>query len=262
MLPLLLLAARVVSGAKPIEIDSTHYHMWTSAPSLRGQQALAAAEILHRSWAKWTGMNDDKKRHKLRLFASREEMRRALPGLGWAEAIYHDSLCDQYDDPDAERPWHWLVHEGTHQLAAEEAHLELPRWANEGLACLFSASKIRKGRIVLGSVDPETYPVWWLPRKPLAGTLAKDVALGNLVAPSQILSEREDVDIGASVNAHYLSWWCMAHFFFATDSVAWKDWILHDGTKAGILRRYWPISTLDARWYAHVLALRDSVTSP
>ena len=256
---LLLLVAGAATAAKPYQIDTTHYQLWTTAPPVRARQAIAVAEGLHRSWSEWTGVAHKGKRHRMRLFASRAEMRRALPGLGWAEAIYHDSICDQYDDPGAERPWHWLVHEGTHQLAWEDARLELPRWANEGIACLFSTSRIRGGRIVLGSVDPETYPVWWLKRKPIAGTLGKDVALGNLVAPSRILSERDDLDIGRSVNAHYLAWWSMAHFFHATDPVAWRDWVLHDHTREGLLRRFGPLSTLDARWYAHVKALADSV---
>lgn len=257
-----LLMASSVQASKPLEMDSTHYHLWTSAPPSRGSQALAAAETLHRSWTAWAGSAHGKRKHHLRLFASRTEMRRALPGLGWAEAIYHDSLCDQYDDPDSERPWHWLVHEGTHQLAAEDARLDLPRWANEGLACLFSASRTRNHRLILGSVDPETYPVWWLRRRPLAGALQQDLAKGNLVLPSAVLAEPETVDISRSVNAHYLTWWSMAHFFHTADPAAWRDWVLHDGSKAGLLRRYPPVATLDARWYAHVLKLRDSVLLP
>jgi hypothetical protein len=257
-----LLMAASAHASKPLEMDSTHYHLWTSASASRGSQALGAAEILHRSWTAWAGTSHGKRRHNLRLFASRSEMRRALPGLGWAEAIYHDDLCDQYDDPHAERPWHWLVHEGTHQLAAEDARLHLPRWANEGLACLFSASRTRNKSLVLGSVDAETYPVWWLRRKPLAGTLQQDLARGNLVLPSRILSEPDTLDISSSVNAHYLTWWSMAHFFHTTDSVAWRNWVFHDGSKAGLLRRYGPAATLDARWYKHVLGLRDSVSPP
>ncbi len=186
-------------------------------------------------------------------------MRKALPGLGWAEALYHQGICDQYDDPSAELPWHWLVHEATHQLAWEDSHLPLPRWANEGLACLFSVSRIRKNRLILGSVERETYPTWWLVQKPLSGKMERDLRVGLLVSPSRILSESDDIDIAASLNSHYLSWWSMAHFFHATDSNAWRDWVLHDATKNGLIRRFGPAQTLDQRWYKHVLELRDSV---
>jgi hypothetical protein len=256
---LLLLAASAF--AKPLEIASAHYQLWTTAPPARAKQALEAAEALHSSWTAWAspGKSAHVTRHKLRLFASRDEMRRALPGLHWAEAIYHDGLCDQYDDRFAEKPWQWLVHEATHQLAHEDSRLLLPRWANEGLACLFNTSRIAKGRVILGSVEPETYPVWWLRRTPPSGNMERDLRNGLLVAPSTILEKETDaVDIHLSVNAHYMSWWSLAHFLNATDSVAWKDWILRDGTRRGFAKRFGSARALDAKWYAHVLALTDS----
>lgn len=256
-----LLLVATTAFAKPLEIASAHYQMWSTAPQARARQALDAAEALHTSWVAWTGTAKPAhaQRHKLRLFASRDEMRRTLPGLHWAEAIYHDGLCDQYDDRFAEQPWQWLVHEATHQLAHEDSKLLLPRWANEGLACLFNTSRISKGRVLVGSVEPETYPVWWLRRTPPSGNMARDLHDGLLVAPSAILEKETDaVDIHLSVNAHYMSWWSLAHFLNATDSVAWKDWILHDGTRQGFAKRFGPARGLDAKWYAHVLALADS----
>lgn len=244
------------------EFDSPHFYMWSTAPQSRTRSAMDAAEILHRRWAAWTGAKDGKShpRHKLRLFSSRDEMRRTLPGLGWAEAIYHDSICDQYDDRFATRPWHWLVHEATHQLAYEDARLELPRWANEGLACLFSTARQRKGDLALGSVDPETYPVWWLQKTPPTGDFAKDMR-ALLVPPSRFLAESDFAAIGESVNAHYMSWWSFAHFLNTTDSAAWKDWVLHDPTPAGLAKRFGSGPNLDRKWYAHVLTLADSAKS-
>lgn len=250
------------ASANSLVLDSTSRYVvtsWTSKP--RTREALAAAEALHRAWERWSGTPHRGPRHRLRLFGSRESMRRALPGLGWAEAIYHDSLCDQYDDPGATRPWQWLLHEATHQLAHEDARLDLPRWANEGLACLFGTARIQSGLLRVGTVEPETYPVWWLRRKPLGGNLRTDLAAGHLVSPLQVLAESDTVAIGNSVNAHYLSWWSMAHYFHATDSVQWRDWVLRDGTKEGILRRFGPAKTLESRWYAHVLRLRDSAAA-
>lgn len=245
------------------EIESPHFHMWSTAPQPRAKSAMDAAETLHRSWTAWTGAKDSKPhpRHKLRLFSSRDEMRRALPGLGWAEAIYHDSICDQYDDRFATRPWHWLVHEATHQLAYEDSHLRLPRWANEGLACLFSTSRQRKGDLILGSVDAETYPVWWLQKTPPTGDFAKDMR-ALLVPPSRFLAESDFKGIGESVNAHYMSWWSFAHYLNKTDSAAWKDWVLHDPTPEGLAKRFGSGPQLDRKWYAHVLALADSAKKP
>lgn len=185
-------------------------------------------------------------------------MRQALPGLGWAEGIYHDGICDQYVDRRSEYPWTWLLHEATHQVAAEDASVHLPRWANEGLACLFGVSRIEKGLLRLGSVDSRTYPTWWLVGKPLSGSLAMDT-VERLVPPGRFLHEPEAVDISASVNAHYLGWWTFVHYLHVQDSVKFRDWVLHDGTYAGLARRYDLGPSLNRRWYGHVLALADSV---
>ena len=255
------LTTSLVGAAKPLEIDSPHYHLRSTAPEARSRQAIEAAERLHLGWTQWCGPKTTTHRatHQLRLFATRDQMRQSIPGLNWAEAIYHDGRCDQFDDRWAERPWHWLVHEATHQLAYEDAHLNLPRWANEGLACLFSTSKTKGTALLLGSVDPETYPVWWLKRTPPGRQMQQDLRSGLLMAPSQILKEPDTIDIGTSVNAHYLTWWSLVHYLNATDPDSWKQWVLTDGTNAGLARRFGPLSTLDSRWYAHVLALRDSL---
>ncbi|HQF55022.1 MAG TPA: DUF1570 domain-containing protein [Fibrobacteria bacterium] len=255
----ILIAVATANGGKFQEYDSPHFHMWSTASQSRTRSAMDAAETLHRRWTAWIGVKESQthRRHKLRLFSTRDEMRGSLLGMRWAEAIYHDSICEQYDDRFAVRPWHWLVHEATHQLAHEDSRLHLPRWANEGLACLFSTARQNKGNLILGSVDAETYPVWWLKKTPPTGDFAKDMR-ALLVPPSRFLVESDFTDIGPSVNAHYMSWWSFAHFLNKTDSVAWKDWILRDATPAGLAMRFGSGPDLDRKWYAHVLTLADS----
>lgn len=261
----LSLLAGTSSAAKAKELQSAHYKIWSSAPENRAKLALDATESLHERWQSWAtpATPHDTTRHRLMMYGSRAEMRQALPGLGWAEAFYNGRECVQYDDAGAERPMHWLVHEATHQLAFEDAHLALPRWANEGLACLFSVSRMlpdsrQKLAIRLGSVDPETYPTWWLPRFKLSGNLATDLKDGKIILPTTILNEPETIDISNTLNQHYLAWWSMAHYFHSTDSTAWKRWVLTDGTEEGLLKRFGPRSTLDARWHAHLMKLSDS----
>jgi len=197
------------------------------------------------------------------MYATRREMRNDIPGMRWAEAFYDGKECVQYDDATSKRPFQWLVHEATHQLAAEDARLELPRWASEGLAELFSVSRILPGRggqpeLRLGSVDPETYPLWWLPEFKLSGNMETDLRDGKIVLASTVLKEAENVDIASSLNQHYLAWLCLAHLFHTTDSTAWRRWILTDGTDEGLMKAFGPRSTLDARWYAHMMQLSDS----
>ncbi|MBK8802212.1 MAG: hypothetical protein IPN71_09195 [Fibrobacteres bacterium] len=268
VLSLLSALAGGAHAAKALELHSAHYTIWSSAPAPRAQMALQATESLHQRWQAWVGghTKHDTSRHQLMLYGSRTEMRQALPGIGWAEAFYNGKQCVQYDDPSASRPLHWLVHEATHQLVAEDAHLTLPRWANEGLACLFSVSRMVPGpqnrlEIRLATVDPNTYPTWWLPRFKLSGVMSTDLNEEKIILPTTILKEPESVDISNSLNQHYLSWWSMASFFHAADSQAWKKWIITDGTDEGLMRRFGPRKTLDDRWYAHLMRLSDSANA-
>lgn len=263
-----LVAAIQAEAAKAQTIFSPHYRMWTSAPVPRAKLALEATEALHERWHSWVGDlgAPDTIHHKLRMYASRREMRQDIPGMGWAEAFYNGEECLQYDDPSAEHPFQWLIHEATHQLAAEDTHLKLPRWANEGVAELFGVSRIlpdsrKRMELRLGSMYPNTYPLWWLPRFKLSGNMASDLREGKIVLATTILQEPENVDISNSLNQHYLAWLCMAHLFHSTDSSAWRKWVLTDGTDEGLMKVFGPRSTLDARWYAHMMKLSDSANA-
>src|SRR6185369_14856211 len=99
---------------------------------------------------------------KVKLYQDRAEMRRINPGLGWAEAFYRKPYCRAYYSAEENNPFHWMLHEATHQLNEEVAHLNLAKWLEEGLAEYFSTARIQGGELQLGSADPETYPVWWL----------------------------------------------------------------------------------------------------
>ena len=87
----------------------------------------------------WFGiMSDDDKKMLLKIYSSRKELKRANPLSGWAEAFYREPYCHQYIEAENEnRPYHWMVHEATHQLNNEVSQFELPQWAEEGIACYF-----------------------------------------------------------------------------------------------------------------------------
>ncbi len=74
---------------------------------------------------------------KMKLFKDREEFRRCNRSCGWAEAFYRTPYCYQYYGADEAHPYHWMMHEATHQLNAEAACLHAAAVAQRG-ACLLS----------------------------------------------------------------------------------------------------------------------------
>ena len=65
---------------------------------------------------------------RVKLFKDRDELRRVNPGLGWAEAFYREPYCLAYFSAHEINPCHWMLHEATHQLNHEVAHLRLEHW--------------------------------------------------------------------------------------------------------------------------------------
>ena len=68
------------------------------------------------------------------------------------------------------QPYHWMLHEATHQLAREVSGFRRNRWIEEGLASYFSTSTLGDGGLQLGVVDSHAYPIWWLSRYRLTAT--------------------------------------------------------------------------------------------
>jgi hypothetical protein len=72
-----------------------------------------------------------------------------------------------------------MIHEATHQLNAEVAGFRKAKWIDEGLATYFGTSRVERGRLVPGKIDPDTYPIWWLLNSGLTGSLDADIEDGR-----------------------------------------------------------------------------------
>jgi len=125
---------------------------------------------------------------KLKLYKDRDEFKRCNR-VGWAEARYRKPYCHQYIDEDERSPYHWMIHEATHQLNKELAGLSLRTWLDEGLADYFSTSFLGENEIELGKIDIHTYPVWWLGTLDLSGGLEKDIQSDKII-PLDLIPQR------------------------------------------------------------------------
>jgi len=158
-----------------------------------------------------------------------------------------------------------MLHEAVHQLNHEVARLHIPKWADEGLAEYFSTSRIRDGSLVPGLVDPDTYPVWWVPDMPLSGNLREDIESGRIIPLRAIVSGDGGPDMDESFNLYYIHWWSLAHFLFHGGGGRYREAFLREVRDGGSLesfeRHIGPVDQIQAEWYAYLLELRERTIS-
>jgi hypothetical protein len=208
------------------------------------------------------GFQSPQPKLQLRLYRDRKEFRRIHPGAGWAEAFYRRPVCHAYYGSDEINSHHWMLHEVVHQLNAEVAHLRLDQWLDEGLAEYFSTSRLRGNSPVLGWVDPNTYPVWWIEQMATTGDLASDLGNGSVIPLRAILSGRGGPNMDRHFNLYYLHWWSLTHFLFenAKHRSACLDLVRESGRLEAFHKLVGPVDDVQREWYAHVRHLKATLS--
>ncbi len=247
--------------------ETQHYVIESSATPEQTREIGQVAEIVYGAYAELASQLQCAVRPhpklKMKLFKDRDEFRRCNRSCGWAEAFYRRPCCYQYYGADEAHPYHWMMHEATHQLNAEAACLTLPQWLDEGLACYLSTSRIVDGELHLGEIDTNTYPVWWLDSLTLSGDLDVDKRTGRIIPLQAILSGQGGPDIDKHFNLYYLHWWSLAHFLMQCDNGIHRAGlgrlIAGDATPVGFEMHVGRVEDIEARWYAHLLDLQKSL---
>lgn len=201
----------------------------------------------------------------MRLYDTRDEFRSANGIEGWAEALYRRPVCHQYFAADKPNPYHWMVHEATHQLAAEVAGLKLPKWLNEGLAGCFASGRISGGRLDLDEVDVNTYPAWWIGLIATSGQLEDDKSGGSVIPLRAIVSGRGGPKLDARVNLYYLHWWTLVRFLMEEHRDGLAELLRSKGDEAAFEKWVGPFDEVEREWYRSVLELKkrlEGVTTP
>src|SRR5581483_770218 len=119
-----------------MELSTAHYTIRSTASPEQTRKVAEMVEILNTAYLRvFTNLPPATGRKlQLKLYRDRAECRRVNPWVGWAEAFYRKPYCNAYYSEDEVNPYHWMLHEATHQLNNEVAHFKLAKWVDEGLA--------------------------------------------------------------------------------------------------------------------------------
>ena len=199
---------------------------------------------------------------RLRLYKDRKEFRRTNPSAGWAEAFYRRPCCHAYYSAAEVNPYHWMLHEAVHQLNAEVAQLKLEQWLDEGLGEYLSTCRIKNNVPVLGTVDPNTYPVWWIEEIATTGGLAADLTNGSIIPLRAIITGRGGPSLDRQFNLYYLHWWTLTHFLFegGRDRSNCLDLIRSGGGLEAFEKCIGPADETQRDWHGHVGRLKAKLS--
>lgn len=244
--------------------ETSHYLIYSSATDERTNKVAVAVESLHAAYAsvfRARAVPGDKKKLILVLYKDRAEFKRNNRSSPWAEAYYLSPRSHAYFDASGPNPYHWMIHEATHQLEREVSGFKRVKWVDEGLASYFGASRISAGKLNLGEIDADAYPIWWLGRCRLSGSLERDIANGQIIPLRNIIEGRGGPDINRSFNQYYIHYWSLTHFLFhyrnGTYAKAYKRLIADGASLENFERIIGPVDRIQEEWYGYLSRIVD-----
>ena len=249
--------------------ETEHYKIYSTATA---EQTDEIAEIVEIVYAKYLQLFEqfgfqiqEHPKLKMKLFRDREEFRRCNRIYDWAEAFYRKPYCYQYYSAEEVNPYHWMMHEATHQLNAEAAKLKLSHWLDEGIACYISTSQIIDGSLSLGQIDLNTYPVWWLASMAQCGDLEMDKNNESVIPLLAIISGKGGPDINKYFNLYYLHWWSFIHFLMHYENgkyILGLGRLIKEGGDVSAFGKYiGDIELVEEEWYEYVRNLKQELFS-
>jgi protein-S-isoprenylcysteine O-methyltransferase Ste14 len=251
-----------------VVLETEHYTIRSSATEQQTREIGQVAEIVHAGYLRlMSELQRPVAPHRklgIKLFRDRQEFRRCNRMHGWAEAFYQPPYCYQYYSADEVHPYHWMMHEATHQLNDAAARLRLPQWLEEGLACYVSTSRIVGDSLHLGDIDTNTYPVWWLDSLDLSGALDADKKRGTIIPLRAIFSGRGGPSVNRHFNLYYLHWWSLTHFLMHYENGRYQaalGRLIADGGDLPAFEKYiGPIETIESQWYVYLADLQKQTS--
>lgn len=247
------------------EYRTDHYAIFSTATPRQTVQVATAVEALYRAYGEFFALPPAAADARLRLILYRDRAQFSAfnTSMPWAEAYYRKPYCHAYFAEDAANPYHWMLHEATHQLHNERAGFSRAKWINEGVASYFGASRLDGARLRPGRIDAQAYPIWWLPDLPLSGSLERDLRSGLLIPLRQLIEDTGPPIGGKHLNVYYLEYWSLSHFLFhhrdGAHAAAYRRLMRGSGSAAEFEAELGPIETLQAQWYAYLLEKRAEV---
>lgn len=250
-------------------VETAHYVIASNATPEQTALVAQAVESLYTACTAFfseeikLGANPPKL--KLMLYKDQAQFKVHNTSQPWAEAFYRAPWSHAYYDDDAENPYHWMLHEATHQLRNEVARFPKAKWIDEGLATYFSTSQIRDGKLVPGTIDVDTYPIWHLRGLTLTGSLEDDIRKGRII-PLRDLIAGTGPDIAHNVNLYYIEYWSLSHFLFhygdGKYAKQYKALIAKNGSLDNFEKLIGPAQRVQGEWYEHLKDQINEVSAP
>lgn len=247
--------------------ETAHYAISSTATPDQTALVSSAVESLYTAYGEFfkdrIGNNKNPAKLKLMLYKDRKEFSVYNQSSAWAEAYYREPVCHAYYSDGQPNPYHWMIHEVTHQLNNELAHFKIPQWINEGLATYFGTSKIEHGVLLPGNIDKNTYPIWWLSGFDLSGNLQADIGKGKIIPLRAIITGKGGPDINKQVNLYYIEYWSFTHFLFhyknGVYAENYKELIVQGGSLEDFEKIIGPLDQIQAEWYEY---LQQKIIAP
>jgi hypothetical protein len=244
----------------PRIFETEHYTIESTATASQTRAQADAVESLFSAYAKFFGgmLGSQASMAKLQLvlYQDRQEFRAHSQASSWAEAYYLAPTCYAYLSEGQPNPYHWMIHEATHQLNNEVAHFRIEKWINEGLASYFATSTIDADGLHPGHIDFHTYPIWWLSRLPLSGDMDRDIQAGRFIPLQTIVSGSGGPEFDRNVNLYYIEYWSLSHFLFhyrnGYYAARYRKLIVEGGSPEGFGKIVGPMDRVQGEWYGYL----------
>ncbi len=250
-------------------VQTKHYLISSTAAPAQTTLVANAVESLHGAYtAFFRGLlprAETPAKLQLVLYKNQQQFKTYNRSRPWAEAYYRAPISHAYYAQGDANPYHWMVHEATHQLNFEVAHFPKAKWIDEGLASYFGTSKIEGRRLQPGAIDPNTYPIWWLSSLALSGDLQADISQGRII-PLRALITDTGPAIGLNVNLYYIEYWSLSHFLFHHEhgrhARKYRELIVQGSSIEKFEALFGPIEQVQRDWYQYLRRKVDEVKRP
>lgn len=243
----------------PAEVHNTpHFTIHSNASKEQTASVGTAVEALYQAYKSTLGLRDADHQLQLVLYRDQAEFKQHnRSGAPWAEAYYQRPNSFAYPG-NVENPYHWMLHEVTHQLLKEASNYKPRQWLNEGMAGYFSSSQLSGQMLRLGELDQFSYPIWWL-KEVRFDQPHKPTFLGSPVPSLQQLVEESGPPIGENINNYYVAWWSLTHFLMQGDGGAYRkgtiELLKNGGDPEAFHRLIGSYADIEPRWYVHLRKL-------
>lgn len=256
--PAQALAAKLELPANARRSETAHYTIWSSATDAQTRSVGDATEALRDAYVRlFPPSRASQRKLILVLYRDRAEFELHNRSSPWAEAYYLPPASHAYVAVGEANPYHWMLHEATHQLVREVSGYRPSRWVGEGFASYLGASRLTPSGLDAGNPDPNAYPVWWLQRHKLSGNRLRDIASGQFVPLRALLTGKGGPDVDRHFNSYYLCAWSLTEYLLQGENrrhaEGYLRFLAHGGGEREFEQMVGPMDAIEAAWYADLL---------